>query len=140
MDVIWNSKRTVAAALALGAAIGLTPGCRRTEEARTAQAPAAVPQAPVEPAGPPSPEVQAAVQGVIDSGRHPWLTWPEVPGALPYLEALYAAEPDGLFWFAGDRPHPALGGSIWRRSPAATRWASSPPTTTPGRWPRSGRP
>jgi len=34
MDVIWNSKRTVAAALALGAAIGLTPGCRRTEEAR----------------------------------------------------------------------------------------------------------
>ena len=69
------------------------------------------PQAPVEPAGPPSPEVQAAVQGVLDSGRHPWLTWPEVTGALPYLEALYAAEPDGLFWFAGDRPHPALGGS-----------------------------
>jgi murein L,D-transpeptidase YcbB/YkuD len=108
MDVIRSSKRTVAAALVLGAALWLTPGCRRTEEARTAQAPAAVAQAPVEPAGPPSPEVRAAVQGILDAGRHPLLSWPEVTGVLPALRTLYAAEPDGLFWFAGESAHPAL--------------------------------
>jgi murein L,D-transpeptidase YcbB/YkuD len=96
-------------------AFGLVPGCSRTEEARGAQAQAtapAAPQAPTEPSGPPSPEVQAAVQGILDSGRHPALTWPEVTGVLPDLKALYAAEPDGLFWFAGDSPHPALTGAL----------------------------
>jgi len=110
-DVNRKSKRTLTAALGLVAAFGLTPGCRKTEEARgqaPAAAPVAAPQAPAEPAGPPSPEVQAAVQGVLDAGRHPALTWPEVTGVLPGLEALYAAEPDGLFWFAGESPHPAL--------------------------------
>ena len=104
--------QALAAALALVAASALTPGCRKTEEARTAQAPTAAPRGPVEPAGPPAPEVQAAVQGVLDSGRHPWLTWPEVPGVLPDLETLYAAEPDGLFWFAGESAHPALTGAL----------------------------
>jgi len=111
-----NPKRNLAAALALVAAFGLTPGCRRTEEGRAAPAPAAGPAAtphgPIEPAGPPAPEVQAAVQGVLDSGRHPWLTWPEMPGVLPHLKALYAAEPDGLFWFAGESAHPALAGAL----------------------------
>ena len=100
-DVTWNPRWARTAALSL-AAIGIAAGCGRTEEARPAQVPAtASRQAPVEPAGPPSPEVQAVVQGVIDSGRHPWLTWPEVPGVRPFLKALYAAEADGLFWFAG---------------------------------------
>jgi murein L,D-transpeptidase YcbB/YkuD len=117
VDTNRNPKRALTAALALVSALGLVPGCRKAEEARAAQgAPApqaaAVPQAPVEPAGPLSPEVQAAVQGVLDSGRHPWLTWPEVTGVLPDLEALYATEPDGLFWFAGDSAHPALAGAI----------------------------
>ena len=31
---------------------------------------------------------------------------------LPDLKALYAAEPDGLFWFAGDSAHPALAGAL----------------------------
>jgi murein L,D-transpeptidase YcbB/YkuD len=104
-------KRALTATLALAAALGLTPGCRRTEPARSAQAPAAapaaIPEAPVEPAGPPSPEVQATVQGIVESARHPWLTWPEIVTVEP-LEALYAAEPDGLFWFAGETAHPAL--------------------------------
>jgi murein L,D-transpeptidase YcbB/YkuD len=112
-DVTRNPKRAITMALALVAANGIAAGCGRAEEARTAQPPAAAsPQFPVERAGPPSPEAQAAVQGVIDSARHPWLTWPEVPGALPHLQALYAAEPDGLFWFAGDAAHPALAGTL----------------------------
>jgi murein L,D-transpeptidase YcbB/YkuD len=52
------------------------------------------------------------VQGVLDSGRHPWLSWPEVTGVLPDLKALYAAEPDGFFWFAGESAHPALTGAL----------------------------
>jgi murein L,D-transpeptidase YcbB/YkuD len=110
--VTRKPRKTLTAVLALGAALGLTPGCRRTEEARTAQAPAAVPQVPVEPAGPPSPEVQAAVQGILDTGQHPLLSWPDVTGVLPALRTLYAAEPDGLFWFAGESAHPALAEAV----------------------------
>ena len=33
-------------------------------------------------------------------------------GVLPSLKALYAAEPDGLFWFAGEKAHPALEGAL----------------------------
>jgi L,D-transpeptidase YcbB len=105
-------KRILNAALAFVAALGLAPGCRRTEQASAPQtpaaAPAAAPQALAEPAGPPAPEVQAVVQGILDAGRHPALSWPEVTGVLPALKALYAAEPDGLFWFAGESAHPAL--------------------------------
>ena len=96
-DVKRVPKRLLPTVLALVAAFALTPGCRRTKEG-AAQAP--------------SPEVQAAVQGVLDSGRHPSLTWPEVTGVLPGLKALYAAEPDGLFWFAGESAHPALAGAL----------------------------
>jgi L,D-transpeptidase YcbB len=139
-DVNRNPKRTLTAALTLASALVLVPGCRRTEEARPAQvAPASAAQGPVEPAGPPSPEVQAAVQGVLDSGRHPWLTGPEVTGVLPDLKALYAAEPDGLLWFAGETAHPALGGALqtivrcdtqglvpadYDAQPLAERWAT----------------
>jgi len=110
MDLIRDDRR-LRAALALVAALGLTPGCRKTEEARAPQASTGAPQ-PVEPAGPPSPEVRAAVQGILDTGRHPLLSWPEVTGVLPALKTLYAAEPDGLFWFAGDSPHAALAEAV----------------------------
>ena len=61
--------------------------------------------------GPPAPETQAAVQGVLDAARHPWLRWPTVSHGLPALRRLYApeAEPDGLFWFTeGSTPYPEL--------------------------------
>jgi hypothetical protein len=82
-----NRKRALA--LSLVAAMAVGTGCGRTEEARTTQPPAAAsPQIPVEPAGPPSPEVQAAVQGILDTGQHPLLYWPDVTGVLPALRAL----------------------------------------------------
>jgi len=52
------------------------------------------------------------VQGILDTGRHPLLSWPEVTGVLPALRTLYAAEPDGLFWFAGESAHPALAEAV----------------------------
>ena len=105
-----DSHRGPAAGVGVVARVPQDGEARATQGAPAAQA-AAVPQAPVEPAGPPSPEVQAAIQGVIDAGRVP-LTYPDVPRLVPDLEALYAAEPDGLFWFAGDSAHPALAGAI----------------------------
>jgi murein L,D-transpeptidase YcbB/YkuD len=65
-----------------------------------------------QPAAAPAPEVRAVVQKVLDSGHHPWLSWPEVTGVLPDLKALYAAEPDGLFWFQGEAAHPAAAGAL----------------------------
>jgi murein L,D-transpeptidase YcbB/YkuD len=105
-------KRTLVAALAVVVTLGLAPGCRKAKEARVTPPPAAAAQAPVEPPGPPAPEVQAAIQGVIDAGRVPDLKYGGVPRLVPDLKALYAKEPDGLFWFAGETPHPALQGAI----------------------------
>ncbi len=110
-DVNRNVGLALAASLALATATGLVSGCRRADKAPET-APSAATQGPVEPAGPPAPEVQAAVQGVLDSGRHPWLSWPEVTGVLGGLNDLYAAEPDGLFWFVGAKAHPALAGAL----------------------------
>jgi len=59
-------------------------------------------------AAPVSPEAQAAIQGVLNSGKHPWLTWPDVTLGLADLKTLYAAESGGLFWFDGEKPRPAL--------------------------------
>ena len=99
--------------VALALAFAPAHGCRKADEARAAQAPAATAsQAAAEPIGPPPAEIQAAVQRILDAGRHPALSWPEVTGVLPDLKALYAAEPDGLFWFAGESAHPALAGAI----------------------------
>jgi murein L,D-transpeptidase YcbB/YkuD len=36
------------------------------------------------------------------------LSWPDVSGVVPDLQALYAAEPDALFWFAGESAYRAL--------------------------------
>jgi murein L,D-transpeptidase YcbB/YkuD len=101
----------------LAAAIALA-ACGRSEDAQSVQSsprpPSSAPAqaSVVEPSGPPAPEVEQALQGLLDSGRHPWLTWPDVSGVRKDVEALYKAEPDGLFWFAGDAPHPALAGAL----------------------------
>ena len=93
------------------AVVALLPSCRRGTQAPRAQPSPAV-AALVEPEGPPAPEVQATLRGVLDSGRHPWLTAPEISHGLPALEELYAAEPDGLFWFAGSTPYPDLAAAV----------------------------
>jgi murein L,D-transpeptidase YcbB/YkuD len=54
------------------------------------------------------PDVAATVATVIESAHHPELTWPEIPDVAPTLREIYAAEPDGLFWFAGTSPSPGL--------------------------------
>jgi murein L,D-transpeptidase YcbB/YkuD len=94
------------------AAVAFT-ACRRTAEPKSAPSPASA-AALVEPPGPPAPEVQAAVQGVLDAARHPWLRWPTVSHGLPALKRLYSpeAEPDGLFWFAGSTPYPELAAAV----------------------------
>jgi L,D-transpeptidase YcbB len=97
----------LAASLATATAAGLVSGCRRAEKA-----PKTAPTAPAALADAPALEVQAAVQGVLDSARHPWLSWPEVTGVLSGLNDLYAAEPDGLFWFADGKACPALSGAL----------------------------
>jgi murein L,D-transpeptidase YcbB/YkuD len=89
----------------LAAAAALT-ACRQPQPPPTS-APTVV-----EPAGPPAPEVQASLRTILDAGRHPFLSWPDLTAVRPDLEALYGAEPDGLFWHAGDVPHPALAGTL----------------------------
>jgi murein L,D-transpeptidase YcbB/YkuD len=84
----------------------------RRQEPLTASAPAA--SAPsddsplAEPAAPTDPTIATATGEVLASGRHPWLRWPDLADVIVDLRALYAPEADGLFWFAGERPYPAL--------------------------------
>jgi murein L,D-transpeptidase YcbB/YkuD len=89
----------------------LAPSCRRQAEVRSAR-PTASAAALVEPPGPPAPEVNAVLDEVLRSGRHPWLTVPDIARGLPALQELYAAEPDGLFWFAGSAPYPDLAAAV----------------------------
>ena len=60
--------------------------CQRTAEPKSAPSSASA-TALVEPPGPPAPEVQAAVQGVLDAASHPWLRWRR-PGRAPALKGL----------------------------------------------------
>jgi murein L,D-transpeptidase YcbB/YkuD len=71
-----------------------------------------LPSAPREPSGPADPDVAATVATVIGSAHHPELTWPLIPDVAPTLREMYAAEPDGLFWFAGNEPYPGLAGVV----------------------------
>jgi murein L,D-transpeptidase YcbB/YkuD len=107
-----NATRALAVAVALATVLGPGAGCRNAADASAGRATvataASVRQASPEPPGPPPPEVRATVQEILDSGRHPFLAWPDITGVLPALKTLYAAEPDGLFWFAGGTAHPAL--------------------------------
>jgi murein L,D-transpeptidase YcbB/YkuD len=90
----------------------MLPGCRQQLPAVRPEAKAspsaALPGQPAEPAGPPAADVAAAAGKVISSKHHPQLRWPDVPDVAPVLKALYDAEPDGLFWFAGTTAYPGL--------------------------------
>ncbi len=100
----------VATVLSTGLALA-GAGCR----GRGAPAPggaAASPAPLVEPAGPADETVTATVQRVLETARHPWLRWPDVADVVPALRDLYGSEADRLFWFAGDRPYPALAGAL----------------------------
>jgi murein L,D-transpeptidase YcbB/YkuD len=66
----------------------------------------------VEPAGPADPAVAAVVAEVLDGGRHPWMRWPDLADVIADLRTLYGAEADGLFWFAGEKPYPALADAV----------------------------
>jgi murein L,D-transpeptidase YcbB/YkuD len=74
---------------------------------------------PPEPAGPPDPGVAKAAGEILGSARHPELKWPDVKDVAPTLRALYDAEPDGLFWFAGAEPYPGTGTAVERLALAA---------------------
>jgi len=104
-----------AAAVSL-AALGRL-GCRRDAPAKRADThtpalAAASPAAPVEPAGPASPDVASTVQNVLAEARHPWLRWPDVSDLAASIAPIYAEEPDGLFWFAGEQAYPSLAGAV----------------------------
>jgi murein L,D-transpeptidase YcbB/YkuD len=82
---------------------------------------AASPAPLVEPAGPADETVAATVQRVLETARHPWIRWPDLTDVSPALRDLYGAEADRLFWFAGERPYPALAGAIGAVGGAAER-------------------
>jgi murein L,D-transpeptidase YcbB/YkuD len=67
---------------------------------------------PPEPAAPPDPAVAQVADEVLGAARHPDLKWPDVRDVAPTLKAVYDAEPDGLFWFAGAEPYPGTGTAI----------------------------
>jgi len=54
------------------------------------------------------PAVEAAWSELETSRRHPWLRWPDLDDVAHDLSALRAGEADGLVWFDGSRPVPAL--------------------------------
>ena len=100
-----GSRKSLRASVAWIVTLGVACGGGRGDAASAA---VASPPPPVEPAGSPPREVQTTVRGILDSGRHEMLAWPDASRLLPDLRALYAAEPDGLFWFAQGSAHPAL--------------------------------
>jgi murein L,D-transpeptidase YcbB/YkuD len=58
------------------------------------------------------PDVAATVTTVIGSAHHPELKWPDIPDVAPTMKDVYAAEPDGLFWFEGSTPDPNVGAIV----------------------------
>jgi murein L,D-transpeptidase YcbB/YkuD len=114
------TRLTIASAILLSALAFSGAGCR----GRGAPAPggtAASPAALVEPAGPADETVAATVQRVLETARHPWIRWPDLTDVAPALRDLYGGEADRLFWFAGERPYPALAGAIEAVAGAAER-------------------
>jgi len=95
-------------------------GCRG-REARSRSGAAVSPAPLVEPAGPPDAAVASTVERALETARHPWLRWPDLTDVAPALRDLYASEADRLFWFAGERPYPALGGAVGALAGAAQR-------------------
>ncbi|HET7291569.1 MAG TPA: L,D-transpeptidase family protein [Vicinamibacteria bacterium] len=82
---------------------------------------ASVPSSLTEPSGPAEAAVASTVEQVLGSARHTWLRWPDLADVAPSLRALYAAEADRLFWFAGERAYPALEGAIGALAASAER-------------------
>jgi L,D-transpeptidase YcbB len=109
-------------ALIVGLALS-GPACHGQEvmPAPRVEEPGTAPPPLTEPAGPAEPAVASALQDVLETGRHPWLRWADLADVVPALHDLYAAEPDGLFWFAGEKPYPALAGALAALAGAAER-------------------
>ena len=63
---------------------------------------------------------------MIGSARHPELRWPDVRDVAPTMKALYDAEPDGLFWFAGTEPYPGVAAVVERLPLAASEHGLDP--------------
>jgi L,D-transpeptidase YcbB len=95
-------------------------GCRGRGKP-SASGTAASPPPLVEPAGPADPPVASTVQQVLETARHPWIRWPDLADVAPALRDLYGGEADRLFWFAGERPYPALAGALASLAGAAER-------------------
>lgn len=103
--------------------LALLGSCRgRSVADRTGgEAAAASPVPLVEPPGPADAALASTLEQVLASARHPWLRWPDLADVSPALHALYNPEADRLFWFAGERPYPALAGAIGALVGAAER-------------------
>ena len=67
---------------------------------------------PFQAASTADPDVAATEATVIGMAHQPELKWADIPDVAPALKELYAAEPDGLFWFKGSEPDPALAGVV----------------------------
>jgi L,D-transpeptidase YcbB len=102
-ECAMSRTRIAAAAFCTGLILS---GC----DAADARLPAQTP--PSTAAASEDPDVAATVATVIESARHPELTWPEIPDVAPTLREIYAAEPDGLFWFTGAAPAAGLAGVV----------------------------
>ena len=77
--------------------------------------------------------------GGAGQGAHPGLTWAQIPDVAPALKALYDGEADRLLWFDGTRPGAAARRRHHDHCDGAADHGLDPRTTTPRRWPRSGR-
>ena len=83
-------------------------------------------------AAPSRADVQAAVQRIIEAGRHPLLKWPDISDCVPALASAAAAETDGLFWFVDGVGHPSSMGRCWHWH-TRRRMDSIRPTSMPYR-------
>jgi murein L,D-transpeptidase YcbB/YkuD len=63
-------------------------------------------------AQPVDPDVATTLATVIGSSHHPEMKWPDIPDVAPTMKNLYAAEPDGLFWFDGTTPDSGVAGIV----------------------------
>ena len=98
----------------IGLVAVLFAACKGADPGLPPQAAAPSPQASSALSEPSAadPDVAAAVKTVIEGAHHPEMAWPDIPDVAPTLKDLYAAEPDGLFWFAGAEPYPTTAGVV----------------------------
>jgi murein L,D-transpeptidase YcbB/YkuD len=115
--------RFVFVAVAAAAGLAFAGACRARDGAARAGVPGAgaSPLPLVEPPGPLDPALASTVEDVLTSAHHPWLRWPDLADVSAALQVLYGPEADRLFWFAGERPYPALAGAVAALAGAAER-------------------